>query len=82
MKLQDTLGHLIGDLPTVDEIPIYSTRIDASIDMLRRERKKFEILPSSGDQESLEGITRPIVSEMKRLKPTLIRQFESYAPIN
>ena len=81
MKLPDLLGRPIGVLPTVDEIPTYNTKIDASIDVLRSVREKFKILPSSGYQESLEEIVRPIVSEMRQLKPTLVRQMESYSPI-
>ena len=55
VKLPGPLGHLIGVLPTNDEIPTYNTRIDASINMLRSVREKLKILPSSGDQESFRG---------------------------
>ena len=51
-KLPDPLGHLIGVLPTVDEIPTYNTKIDASFGMLRTVREKLKILPSAGDQEN------------------------------
>ena len=85
VKLPDPLGHLIEVLPTVDEIPTYNTRIDASIEMLRSVREKLKILPSSGDQESLEEIARPIVSRNETVKTNVsspIRKLSTHKTIN
>ena len=73
VKLTDPLCHLIVVLSTVDEIPTYNPQVDVSIDILRSVREKLKIPPSSGDQESVEEIGRPIVSEMRQLKPTIVR---------
>ena len=79
VRLPDPLAHLISQLPSLDELPMYTTQVDASVDMLRSVRETLVQTQYNPNLSDLEQLAKPIAAHMRELKPSLIRRFDSYS---
>ena len=80
LQLPDPLFSLISEVPSVDELPYYSSKPQASIDLLRNVRKELLKSPKAAKLENLVEISKPLVAQMKMLRPSLTSKLESYVP--
>ena len=77
VEFPDSLAHLIGTLPSVEEMPTYNQQLDASMDMLRNVREKLTRIATTANIEALEDIAKQKATEMRTSKPSLARHFDN-----
>ena len=73
VKLTDPLAQLGSELPEVHDMPDFSTKSAAGIEMLKQVRESLL-------EKRLE-IARPISSKMTQLQPSLTKEFESHLSV-
>ena len=80
LSLPDPLESLIMQVPPLDELPLYTSKAEAGVTLLKAVRKKLISSPRVRQVNQLVEIARPFAQDMKLLKPSLTREFNQYVP--
>ena len=80
LSLLDPLESLIMQVPPLDDLPLYTSKAEAGVTLLKAVRKKLTSSPRVRQVNQLVEITRPLARDMKLLKPSLTREFNHYVP--
>ena len=80
LPLPDPLESLIMQVPPLDDLPLYTSKAEAGVTLLKAVRKKLISIPRVHQVNQLEEIARPFAQDMKLLKSSLTREFNQYVP--
>ena len=80
LSLPEPLESLIMQVPPLDDLPLYTSKAEAGVTLLKAVRKKFISSPRVRQVKFLVEIARPFAQDMKLLKPSLTREFNQYVP--
>ena len=80
LSLPDLLQSLIMQVPPLDDLPLYTSKAEAGVALLKAVRKKLISSPRVRQVNHLVEIARPFAQDMKLLKPSLTREFNQYVP--
>ena len=84
IKLQVSLPHplasLIMEVPSLDELPVYDSHAKAGVKLLKEIRKELLQSPAVREVNQLVEKARPLASDMRLLKPCLMKEFNQYVP--
>ena len=80
LSLPDPLESLIMQVPPSDDLPLYTSKAEAGVILLKAVRKKLISSPKVRQVNQLVEIARPFTQDMKLLKPSLTREFNQYVP--
>ena len=80
LSLPDPLESLIMQVPPLDDLPLYTSKAEAGMTLLKAVRKKLISSPRVRQINQLVEIARPFAQDMKLLKPSLTREFNQYVP--
>ena len=80
LSLPDPLESLIMQVPPLDDLPLYTSKAEAGVTLLKAVRKKLISSPRVRQVNQLVEIARPFAQDMKLLKPSLTREFNQYVP--
>ena len=80
LSLPDPLESLIMQVPPLDVLPLYTSKAEAGVTLLKAVRKKLISSPRVRQVNQLVEIARPFAQDMKLLKPSLTREFNQYVP--
>ena len=75
LSLTDPLESLIMQVPPLDDLPLYTSKAEAGVTLLKAVRKKLISSPRVRQVNQLLEIARPFAQDMKFLKPSLTREF-------
>ena len=78
LSLPDLLESLIMQVPPLDDLPLYTSKDEAGVTLLKAVRKKLISSPRVRQVTHLVEIARPFAQDMKLLKPSLTREFNQY----
>ena len=78
--LPDPLESLIMQVPPLDDLPLYTSKAEAGVTLLKAVRKKLISSPRVRQVNQLVEIARPFAEDMKFLKPSLTGKFNQYVP--
>ena len=81
VKLPVPLQQLLTTLPEVENLPYFTSKTDASVHLLRNMRSKLQKLPHVDDSAMLKEIAEPMAYDMQLLKPSLVKELDSYLPL-
>ena len=79
LSLPDPLESLIMQVPLLDDLPLYTSKAEAGVTLLKV-RKKLIGSPRVRQVNQLVELARPFAQDMKLLKPSLTREFNQYVP--
>ena len=65
-------------VPPLDDLPLYTSKSEAGVTLLKAVRKKLISSPRVRQVNQLVEIARPFAQDMKLLKPSLTREFNQY----
>ena len=82
LSLPDPLESLIMQVPPLDDLPLYTSRAEAGVTLLKAVPKNLISSPRVRQVNQLVEIARPFAQDMKLLKPSLTREFNQYVPFN
>ena len=77
LSLPDPLESLIMQVPPLDDLPLYTSKAEAGVTLLKAVRKKLLSSPRVRQVNQLVEIARPFAQDMK---PSLTREFNQYVP--
>ena len=80
VSLPNPLASLIMEVPPIEDLPLYDSKAEAGVKLLKQVRKKLVHSPRVREVNQLLDIARPLASDMKLLKPSLTREFNQYVP--
>ena len=80
LSLPDPLESLIMEVPPLDDLPLYTSKAEAGVTLLKAVRKQLISSPKVRQVNQLVEIARPFAENMKLLKPSLTREFNQYVP--
>ena len=80
LSLPDPLESLIMQVPPLDDLPVYTSKAEAGVTLLKAVRKKLISSLRVRQVNQLVEIARPFALDMKLLKPSLTREFNQYIP--
>ena len=80
LSLPDPLQSLIMQVPPLDDLPLYTSKAEAGVTLLKAVRKKLISSPRVRQVNQLVEIGRPFAQDMKLSKPSLTREFNQYVP--
>ena len=80
LSLPDPLESLIMPVPSLDDLPLYTSKAEAGVTLSKSVRKKLISSPRVRQINQLVEIARPFAQDMKLLKPSLTREFNQYVP--
>ena len=80
LSLPDPLESLIMQVPPLDDLPLYTSKAEAGVTLLKAVRKKLISSPIVRQVNQLVELARPFAQNMKLLKPSLTREFNQYVP--
>ena len=80
LSLPDPLESLIMQVPPLDDLPLYTSKAEAGVTLLKAVRKKLISSPRVRQVNQLVEIERPFAQDLKLLKPSLTREFNQYVP--
>ena len=78
--LLDPLESLIKQVPPLDDLPLYTSKAEAGVTLLKAVRKKLISSPRVRQVNQLVEIARPFAQDMSLLKPSLTRGSNQYVP--
>ena len=81
LSLPDPLHLLIMQVPPLDDLPLYTSKAEAGVTLLKAVRKKLISSPRVRQVNQLVEIARPFAQDMNILKPSLTREFNQYVPL-
>ena len=81
VKLPDPLEHLMGIVPSLENLPYFESRTVAGVDLMKKVRAKLIHSPKVESSEDLVKIAMPITMEMSSLKPSFKASLKEYVPI-
>ena len=67
-------------VPTLDDLPLYISKSEAGVTLLKAVRTKVSSSPGVRQVSQLLEIARPFAQDMNLLKPFLTREFNQYVP--
>ena len=80
LSFPDPLESLIMQVPPLDDLPLYTSKAEAGVTLLKAVRKKLISSPRVRQVNQLVEIARPFAQDMKLLKPSLTREFNQHLP--
>ena len=80
VSLPNPLASLIMEVPPLEDLPLYDSKAEAGVKLLKQVRKELVHSPRIREVNQLVDIARPLASDMKLLKPSLTREFNQYVP--
>ena len=80
LSLPDPLESLIMQVPPLDDIPLYTSKAEAGVTLLKAVRKKLISSPRVRQVNQLVEIARPFAQDMKLLKLSMTCEFNQYVP--
>ena len=80
LSLPDPLESLIMQVAPLDDLPVYKSKAEAGVTLLKALRKKLISSPRARQVNQLVEKARPFAQDMKLLKPFLTREFNQYVP--
>ena len=80
VSLPNPLASLIMEVPPLEDLPLYDSKAEAGVKLLKQVRKELVHSPRVREVNRLVDIARPLASDMKLLKPSLTREFNQYVP--
>ena len=78
LSLPDPLESVILQVPPLDDLPLYTSKAEAGVTLLKAVRKKLINSPRVRQVNQLVEVARPFAKDMKLLKPSLTREFNQY----
>ena len=78
LSLPDPLESLIMQVPPLNDLPLYTSKAEAGVTLLKAVRKKLISSPRVRQFNQLVEIARPFAQDMKLPKPSLTREFNQY----
>ena len=82
LSLPDPLESLIMQVPPLGDLPLYTSKAEAGVTLLKAVRKKLISSARVRQVNQLVEIARPFAQDMNFLKPSLTREFNQYVPFN
>ena len=76
VKVPNPVAHLIDSVPNINELPKHESITEANLDLLKKVKTEFIHSNRKLSTKSLDEIAKPITTEMKSFKPTLIDKLE------
>ena len=81
VKLPTPIQQLLSSMPDIQELPYFTSKTEANVELLRTIRSKLQSMPQIGDSSRLESISEPIAVDMTLFKPSLKQELSSYLPL-
>ena len=78
VSLPNPLASLIMEVPSLEDLPLYDSKAEAGVKLLKQVRKELVHSPRIREVNQLVAIAHPLASDMKLLKPSLTREFNQY----
>ena len=77
VDIPDPLQNVLSVLPSIEELPSFSTKSSANLAFLRSLKKELKYIPQTSlqDREVLQKLAEPIVMQMTALKNPFRREF-------
>ena len=80
-QLPDPISTLFKLLPPLDELPNFSSRSEAQIQILQQIQPEFKQMKTRRtNSKSIEQMAEPILERIRAFKPELEHRFEQYIP--
>ena len=80
ISLPNPLQSLIMEVPPLEDLPLFNSRTEAGVKLLKQVKTELSRGPKAREVKHLVEIARPFASEMKLLKPSLVKEFNQYVP--
>ena len=80
LSLPDPLESSIMQVPPLEDLPLYTSKAEAGVTLLKAVRKKLISSPRFRQVNQLVEIARPFAQDMKLLKLSLTREVNQYVP--
>ena len=80
LSLPEPLESLIIQVPPLDDLPLYTSKAEAGVTLLKAVRKKLISSPRVRQVKQLVEIARLFAQDMKLLKPSLTHESNQYVP--
>ena len=80
LSLPDPLESLIMQVSPLDDLPLYTSKAEAGVTLLKAVRKQLISSPRVRQVNQLLETARPFAQDMKLLKPSLTRENNQYVP--
>ena len=68
------------EVPPLDDFPLFNSRTEAGVKLLKQVKTELARGPKPREVKHLKEIARPFASNMKLLKPSLVKEFNQYVP--
>ena len=78
LELPRPMAKLVSLLTAVDELPYYSTKMEAKIKLLKGIKLEFQDQPQYGYKKESQQIVEPVAQKLTMLKPSFEKQFNTY----
>ena len=78
--LPDPLESLVMQVPPLDDLPLYTSKAEVGVTLLKAVQQKLVISPRVRQVNQLVEIARPFAQDLNFLKPSLTREFNQYVP--
>ena len=82
LSLPDSLESLMMQVLPLDDLPLYNSKAEAGVTLLKAVRKKPISSPRFRQVNQLVEKARPFAQDMKLLRPSLTREFNQYVLFN
>ena len=80
VSLPNPLQSLIMEVPPLDDLLLFNSRTEAGVKLLKQVKTELARGPKPREVKHLVEIARPFASNMKLLKPSLVKEFNQYVP--
>ena len=80
VSLPNPLLSLIMEVPPLDDLPFFNSQTEAGVKLLKQVKTELARGPKPREVRHLVEIARPFASNMKLLKPSLVKEFNQYVP--
>ena len=80
VSLPNPQQSLIMEVPPLDDLPLFNSRTDAGVKLLKKINKELARGPKPREVKHFVEIVRPFASDMKLLEPSLVKEFNQYVP--
>ena len=80
VSLPNPLASLIMEVPLLEDLPLYDSKAEAGVKLLKQIRKALVHSPRIREVNQLVDIACPLASDMRLLKPSLTRELNQFFP--
>ena len=82
MKMPDQLASILGTLPSVNDLPYYNTKAEASIELIKSVMPQIKSIQNTPyNNATLSAIARPMTRHMIMMKPAFMREINNASTI-